>query len=87
MDHDERAERQKTFLARWLKCRHLGPALLEAGILWQHVQSWRRWDHEFRKQYDETREKIQDARLALCAARKVIHLTRREAKGLRVVFR
>ena len=87
MTPDERAERQLAFLARWLKCRHIGPALREAGIRWQHVQSWRRWDPDFRKRYDETQEKIADTRRTLRMVRKAHGWTRRQLLDIRVVYR
>ncbi len=87
MTHVERVERQKVFFARWLTCRHIGPALRDAGIRWQHVQSWRRWDPGFRKRYDETQEKIDDVRHALRAVRKLQSWTRRQLMDIRVVYR
>lgn len=58
MEPLERAEKQRQFLAAWEKHKSITHALLECGLLWQHTQSWRRWDRSFREAYDALRQRL-----------------------------
>jgi hypothetical protein len=58
VDARERQQRQTMFLRAWLRSGRVAVGLERAGIRWQHAQSWRRWDPDFRRRSDLVRDAL-----------------------------
>lgn len=70
--------RKEAFLSAWHSCRKVRPALRQSGVSWHNVNAWRRWDKDFRRRYDETRDDLACLRAVDRTVRSEMNLTRRQ---------
>jgi|GEM_PF-3829715 len=56
-------EDQDRFLNCWYELRNLKLALLSSGVKWNQIQAWRRWDADFLRAFEMTREVVETIRV------------------------